>query len=89
MWPIASIRCDIKNLFIQSYIPSQWAFDFIQCLLLLQVVKEHYGHFAKKEVTLQVRFERSEIMLNIPDDGLVTREGWKIVPCSHLTVSEA
>ena len=51
--------------------------------------EEHYGHFAKKEVTLRVRFEHSEIMLNIPDDGLVTREGWKIVPCFHPTVSEA
>ena len=89
MWPIASIWCDIKILFIHSYIPSQRGFDCIQCLLPLQVVKKHYGHFAKKEVTLRVRFERSEIMLNIPEDGLVTRKGWKIVPCSHPTVSEA
>ena len=68
----------------------QWPFDLnIQLLLSLQVVREHYGHFAKKEVTLRVRFEHSEIMLNIPVDGLVTKEGWRIVPCSHPTVSEA
>ena len=58
-------------------------------MIPLQVVREHYGHFAKKEVTLRVRFGRSEITLGIPEDGLVTREGWRIAPFSHPTVSEA
>ena len=58
-------------------------------MIPLQVVREYYGHFAKKEVTLRVRFGRSEITLGIPEDGLVTREGWRIAPFSHPTVSEA
>ena len=58
-------------------------------VISLQVVREHYGHFAKKEATLRVRFGRSEITLGIPEDGLVTGEGWKIAPFSHPSVSEA
>ena len=56
-------------------------------VLSLQLVREHYGHFAKKEATLRVRFGRSEITLGIPEDGLVTKDGWKITPFSHPTVS--
>ena len=55
----------------------------------MQVVREHYGHFAKKEATLRVSFGRSEITLGIPDDGLVTKEGWRITPFSFPTVSKA
>ena len=58
-------------------------------MIPLQVVREYYGHFATKEVTLRVRFGRSEITLGVPEDGLVTREGWRIAPFSHPTVSEA
>ena len=58
-------------------------------MIPLQVVKEHYGHFAKREATLRVGFERSKITLDIPEDGLVTDEGWKITPFSHPTVSVA
>ena len=55
---------------------------------LLQVVKEHYGHFATQEATLRVRFGCNEITLDVPEDGLVTREGWRITPRSYPTVSE-
>ena len=55
----------------------------------MQVVREYYGHFAKKEATLRIRFEVNEITLNIPADGLVTQEGWRITPLSFPTVSEA
>ena len=55
----------------------------------MQVVREHYGHFAKEEGTLRVRFVGSKITLDIPEDGLVTDEGWKIIPFSHPTVSVA
>ena len=58
-------------------------------MILLQVVREHYGHFAKQEATLRVGFERSKITLSIPDDGVVTDEGWKITPFTHPTVSVA
>ena len=52
----------------------------------MQFVREHYGHFANQEATLRVRFERSKITLDIPENGLVTREGWRITPRSHPTV---
>ena len=61
----------------------------IQGAIPLQVVREHYGHFAKEEATLRVRFERSEITLDIPVKGRVTRHGWRITPRSYPTVSEA
>ena len=54
----------------------------------MQVVREHYGHFAKKEATLRIRFEGNEITLDIPADGLVTKEGWRITPLSFPTVSQ-
>ena len=63
--------------------------NMIQALFQLQVVRDHYGHFATVEATLRVRFVRSEITLDIPVDGLVTREGWKITPFTFPTVSEA
>ena len=55
----------------------------------LQVVREHYGHFADQEATFRVRFEHSEITLGISDDGLVTREGWRITPFTAPTVSQS
>ena len=54
----------------------------------MQVVREHYGHFAKKEATLRIRFGGNEITLDIPADGLVTKEGWRITPLSFPTVSQ-
>jgi len=53
-----------------------------------QVVREHYGHFAKLEATLHIRFEQSEITLGISEDGLVTKEGWRIIPFTAPTVSQ-
>ena len=52
----------------------------------LQVVKEHYGRFAREAGTLRVRFERSEITLDLPKDGLQTTDGWRITPLTHPTV---
>ena len=43
-------------------------------------VREHYSHFAKQEATLRVKFEHSDITLDISLDGLVTREGWRMTP---------
>ena len=60
----------------------------IKATISLQVVKEHYSHFAKKEATLRIRFGGNEITLNIPADGLVTKEGWRISPFSFPTVSQ-
>jgi len=50
-------------------------------------VRKHYSGFASEEATLRVRFEGSEITLDIPVDGLVTREGWRITPLTFPTVS--
>ena len=61
----------------------------IQATIPLQVVREHYGHFATEEATLRVGFVHSEITLNVPDDGLETGKGWRIVPFSHPTVRHA
>ena len=54
----------------------------------LQVVREHYGHFAILEATLHIRFEHSEITLGIFEDGLVTKEGWRIIPFTAPAVSQ-
>ena len=66
-------------------------FHFIdQTALSLQVVREHYRHFASQKATLRVSFESSEISLDIPvPDGLVTGEGWRITPFTAPTVSWA
>ena len=73
-----TVHCMLLMLF-------QYSFHSI-LYFSLQVVREHYGCFAQ-EATLRVTFEHSEITLDIPDDGLVTREGWRITPFSHPTVS--
>ena len=54
----------------------------------MQVVREYYANFATLEATLKVGFEGSEISLEIPVDGIVTREGWTISPFTFPTVSE-
>ena len=61
----------------------------IQTAILLQIVREHYDHFAKQDATVRVRFSNSEITLDIPETGLVTGLGWRITPFSHPTVSQA
>ena len=50
-------------------------------------MKCHYDHFAKRDTSLKVRFQRGEITLDIPEDGQLTREGWKITPISYPGVS--
>ena len=60
----------------------------IQALFQLQVVRDHYGHFATEEATLRVKFQRSEITLDIPVNGQETKEGWRITPSAYPTVSE-
>ena len=54
----------------------------------LQIVRKHYGHFARQEATLRVKFEQSKISLDIPENGQVTKDGWRITPRTHPTVSE-
>ena len=69
---------------------SQLSFDFLDCIYicaLLQVVREHYSHFAKQEAALRVKFEHNDITLDISLDGLVTREGWRMTPLTAPTVS--
>ena len=61
----------------------------IQAAILLQIVREHYDHFAKQDATLRVSFSNSKITLDIPKDGLGTAEGWRITPFTHPTVSQA
>ena len=56
---------------------------------LLQVVEEFYSQFASKLGTFPVMFEASDITLDIPVDGMVTSEGWRITPLTSPTVSEA
>ena len=51
----------------------------------MQVVGKHYC----QEATFQVRFGRSKIRLDIPENGKVTKEGWRITPSTHPTVSTA
>ena len=60
----------------------------VKATIPMQVVREHYGHFAKKEATLRITFGGNEITLDIPADGLVTKEGWRITPLSFPTVSQ-
>ena len=50
----------------------------------MQIVGKHYC----EETSFPVRFEKSEIRLDIPEDGEVTKEGWRITPSTHPTVSD-
>lgn len=50
-------------------------------------MKYHYDHFAKWDTLLKIVFQRSEITLDIPEDGELTQEGWKITPMSYPSVS--
>ena len=53
----------------------------------MQAVKNHFTCFAKWDTSLKVGFQKSEITLNIPDDGELTQEGWKITPMTYPAVS--
>ena len=50
----------------------------------MQIVGKHYS----QEASFQVRFGRSKISLDIPENGKVTKEGWRITPSTHPTVSD-
>ena len=54
-------------------------------LFQMQIVGKHYS----QETSFQVRFGRSKISLDIPEDGKVTKEGWRLTPSTHPTVSDA
>ena len=51
--------------------------------VLMQIVGKHYC----EEASFQIRFEHSKISLDIPENGKVTEEGWRITPSTHPTVS--
>ena len=51
----------------------------------MQVVKQHFSHFAKWDRSLKVVFQKSEITLNIPEEGTI-QEGWKITPMTYPVV---
>ena len=50
-------------------------------------MKYHYDHFAKWDTSLKIVFHKSEITLDIPEDGELTQEGWKITPMFYPSVS--
>ena len=49
-------------------------------------MKNHYKDFAKRDSSTTFKFEGSEIVLNIPEDGKLTEEGWKITPITSPVV---
>ena len=49
----------------------------------MQIVGKHYC----EEASFPVRFSHSKITLDIPEEGKVTKEGWRITPSTHPTVS--
>ena len=66
-----------------------WLSEWSKIDIPLQAVKKYYGHFSELVATLQVGFEGSDLTLDIPEDGLVTKEGWRITPLNPPTVSVA
>ena len=59
----------------------------------LQAVENHYDDFAKKykltikqDSSTKFEFEESEITLDIPEDGELTKEGWNIIPITPTVV---
>ena len=77
---------EAKNMVYSSCAPINYT-GVIETTIHLQIVRKYYGVFARREAILRVSFGRSKITLGIPDDGLVTREGWRITPLSFPTVS--
>lgn len=53
-------------------------------LFQMQIVGKHYS----QETSFLVRFESSQITLDIPENGKVTKEGWRITPSTHPTVND-
>ena len=52
----------------------------------MQAVERHFSRFAKQDISLKIEFEKSEITLNIPEDGIL-QDGWKITPMTNPVVS--
>ena len=50
-------------------------------------MKNYFSHFATLDAWLKVGFQKSEITLDIPEDGEITQEGWKITPMTYPAVS--
>ena len=51
----------------------------------MQAVESHFSRFAKLDTSLKIDFQKSEIILNIPEDGIV-QDGWKITPMTYPVV---
>ena len=49
-------------------------------------MENHYNDFAKRDSSTKFEFEGSEITLNIPEDGELTKEGWNIIPITPTVV---
>ena len=49
-------------------------------------MENHYDDFAKWDSSTTFEFEESEIALNIPQDGELTKEGWNIIPITRPVV---
>ena len=54
--------------------------------LSLQLVRKHYNPSARCD-SVRVKFKEDRVSLSIPDDGTVTKEGWRITPFANPTVS--
>ena len=51
----------------------------------MQAVKQHFGHFAKWDMSVKVVFQKSEITLNVPEEGII-QDGWTIIPMTYPVV---
>ena len=51
----------------------------------MQAVKQHFSHFAKWDMSVKVLFQKSEITLNVPEEGII-QDGWKITPMTYPVV---
>ena len=55
-------------------------------LLYVSVALQVVGKDYCQEEIFQIKFEDSEISLDIPKNGEKTKEGWRITPCTHPLV---
>ena len=54
-------------------------------MFVLQLVKEKFQQ--EYDIAPSIAFDGDRIALDIPDDGVVTDNGWNIVPLSRAQVS--
>ena len=52
------------------------------CVLYMQVTRDRYPKEVEEKM-FTVEFEQEEIRIAIPTEGMVTKEGWRIVAPSH------